>query len=72
MIKVINCNNKNYINKIINFLNKRRNTKNVDIKIVSKILNDVKKNKFKAVLKYEKKFSKNLEIKLTKKKLTNL
>jgi len=69
MIKVINCNNKNYINKIINFLNKRRNTKNVDIKIVSKILNDVKKNKFKAVLKYEKKFSKNSETKLSKSKI---
>ena len=69
MIKVINCNNKNYINKIINFLNKRRNTKNVDIKIVSKILNDIKKNKFKAVLKYEKKFSKNSETKLSKSKI---
>ena len=68
MIRVLNCNSKNYINKVIKFLNLRRIDKNVDIKIVSKILKDVKKNKFKAVLKYEKKFSKNLEIKLTKKK----
>ena len=69
MIKVLNCNNKNYINKLINFLNLRRVNKKVDNKIVSKILKDVKKNKFKAVLKYEKRFSKNLEIKLTKNKI---
>ncbi len=69
MIKVINCNNKNYISKLIKFLNLRRNEKNVDTKIVSKILKDVKKNKFKAVLKYEKRFSKNLEIHLSKNKI---
>ena len=64
MIKVLNCNNKNYINKLINFLNLRRVNKKVDNKIVSKIIKDVEKNKFKAVLKYEKRFSKNLEIRL--------
>ena len=69
MIKVINCNNKNYISKLIKFLNSRRNEKNLDTKIVSKILKDVKKNKFKAVLKYEKKFSKNSETKLSKSKI---
>ena len=69
MIKVLNCNSKNYINKLIKFLNLRRIDKNVDIKIVSKILKDVKKNKFKAVLKYEKKFSRNLEIKLSKNRI---
>ena len=69
MIKVINCNNKNYISKLIKFLNLRRNEKNVDTKIVSKILKDVKKNKFKAVLKYEKRFSKNSQIKLSKKQI---
>jgi len=69
MIKVINCNNKSYISKLIKFLNLRRNEKNLDIKIVSKILKDIKKNKFKAVLKYEKKFSKNSKIKLSKKQI---
>ena len=69
MIKVLNCNSKNYINKLIKFLNLRRIDKNVDIKIVSKIIKDIKKNKFKAVLKYEKRFSKNLEIKLSKNKI---
>ncbi len=70
MIKVLNCNSKNYINKLVKFLNLRRVDKNVDTKIVSKILKDIKKNKFKAVLKYEKKFSKNLEIKLSKNKIS--
>ena len=46
MIKVLNCNNKNYINKLINFLNLRRVNKKVDTKIVSKIIKDVEKNKF--------------------------
>ena len=69
MIKVLNCNNKNYINKLINFLNLRRVNKKVDTKIVSKIIKDVEKNKFKAVLKYEKRFSKNSQIKLSKKQI---
>jgi len=69
MIKVLYCNNKNYINKLTNFLNLRRVDKNVDTKIVSKIIKDVEKNKFKAVLKYEKRFSKNSQIKLSKNKI---
>ena len=63
MIKVINCKNKNYKKKIIDFLDKRRSGKNIDTSIVYKILKDIKKNKLKAVLKYEKKFSKNTKIK---------
>ena len=66
MIKILNCNNKNCINKLIKFLDRRRVEKNNDTKVVSKILKDVKKNKFKALLKYEKRFSKNKEIKLSK------
>ena len=66
MIKILNCNNKNYINKLIKFLDRRRVEKNNDTKVVSKIIKDVKKNKFKALLKYEKRFSKNKEIKLSK------
>ena len=66
MIKILNCNNKNYINKLIKFLDRRRVGKNNDTKVVSKIIKDVKKNKFKALLKYEKRFSKNREIKLSK------
>ena len=66
MIKILNCNNKNYINKLIKFLDRRRVEKNNDTKVVSKIIKDVKKNKFKALLKYEKRFSNNRDIKLSK------
>ena len=63
MIKIINC--KNNINKLTNFLESRRTEKNNNLEIVNKIIKDIKKNKLKALLNYEKKFSKNKEIKLS-------
>ena len=51
--------------KLLKILKTRRAEKNNNIKIVDKILTDIKKNKFKALLNYEKKFSKNKEIKLS-------
>ena len=62
MIKLINCKNKNYKNKLKLFLDRRRSGKIVDTSIVSKIIKDIKKNKLKALIKYEKKFSKNRKI----------
>ena len=64
MIKFLNSKNKNFKKKLINFLEQRRSVKNIDTSIVKKILNDVKKNKNKALLKYEKKFGKNKSIKI--------
>ena len=69
MIKVINSNNKNYLNKLNSLLEKRRSGKKIDTQIVTKILKDIKKNKTKALLKYEKKFSKNKNIKSTNKEI---
>lgn len=69
MIHTINCKKNNYLKKLNNFLDKRRSEKNVNTKIVTKILKEIKKNKTKAVLKYEKKFSKNSEIKPTNNKI---
>ena len=57
MIKVLNCRNKNYLKKLINFLDKRRIDKEIHTKVVSKILKDIKKNKTKALMRYENKFS---------------
>ncbi|MDA9723293.1 histidinol dehydrogenase [Candidatus Pelagibacter sp.] len=62
MIKQINCNKKNYLDTLIKFLNRRRFSKKSESKIISKILSDIKKNKIKALIKYEKKFSKNSQI----------
>ena len=66
MIKAINCNNSNFTKKLTILLEKRRQVKRYDTKIVSSIINDIKKNKIKALLKYEKKFSKNKNIKPSK------
>ena len=71
MIKILNCKNKNYIKKLIDFLEKRRSRKSINTKIVSEILKDIKKNKLKAVLKYEKQFSKNNKIYTTKKEIND-
>ncbi len=63
MIKIINCNKKNYINNLTKFLDLRRSGKKNENKKISKILKDIKNNKNKSLLKYEKKFSKNSQIK---------
>ncbi len=63
MIRIYNCNNKKYSEKILDFLNIRRSGKNINTKIVLQIVKDIKKNKNKAVLKYEKRFTKNSNIK---------
>ena len=71
MIKILNCKNKNYKKKLIEFLEIRRSRKSIDTSIVSKILNDVKKNKLKAVIKYEKRFSKNSKIYASKQEINS-
>ena len=65
MIKLINCNTKLYLNKITKILNDRRYPKNQDIKIVKKILKDIAKHKTKALKKFELRFSKNNQIKIS-------
>ena len=52
------------------FLNNRRLKARSNNSVVKKILNDVKKNKIKALIKYEKKFSKNSKIKVNSKEIT--
>ena len=71
MIKVINCRNKLYLKKLSYILEKRRHAENKDIKIVKKILSDIKKNKFKALKKYELKFGNNSQIKISSHQIKN-
>ena len=66
MIKKINCSNKNYKKLLTIFLSKRRSEKSFNVKKVTKILKDIKKNKKSALLKYEKKFSNNAKINSSK------
>ena len=69
MIKFLDTRNKNYKKRLINFLEIRRSGKTIDTTIVKKILKDVKLNKKSALIKYEKKFSKNKSIKISDKQL---
>ena len=70
MIKIIRYSNKTGLNKLVSFLDQRRDSNYAEIDLVRKIINDIKKNKLKALKKYEKKYSKNNEIKLSRKKIT--
>ena len=58
ILKVIRFNNKNSSKKLKNFLNKRQYIQKNQTTVVSKIINNVRKNGDRAVLDYEKKFSK--------------
>ena len=69
MVKIIKYINKLGPIKLVNFLDRRRNTNNEEIYLVKKIIDDVKKNKLNALKKYEKKYSKNNQIKISKKKI---
>ncbi len=69
MIKFLDTKNRNYKRNLINFLEIRRSGKNIDTSIVKKIIKDVKLNKTNAVLKYEKRFSKNTSIQISNKQL---
>ena len=64
-MKILNI-NKNFDNILDKFLLKRKNSIRLNSVSVSNIINDVKKNGDKALLKYEKKFNKNKKLIPTK------
>ena len=68
MIKILDCNNKKYISKINSLLKKKVNKDINAKKIVKKIIKDVIERGDEALLRYEKKFNKNSEIIVKKKK----
>ena len=59
MLKVLKFDNKKFSKTLIKFLNKRKSTQKNQTTTVAKIIKNVKKNGDKAVINYEKKFSKN-------------
>ena len=67
-MKILNI-NKNFDNILDKFLLKRKNSIRLNSVSVSKIIDDVKKNGDKALLKYEKKFNKNKKLIPTKKEI---
>ncbi len=58
MLKIYNCNNKNFLKGLEIILNKRKSQQKDQSGIVKKILNNVQKKGDFAVIHYEKKFSK--------------
>ena len=58
MLKVLKLNNKNSLKNLKLFLDKRKSIQKSQTTIVSKIIKNVKKKGDKAVISYEKKFSK--------------
>ena len=59
MLKKVECDEVNYEKKLFFYVSKGGIENKKRIKIVSDIINDVKKNKNKALLKYSKKFDNN-------------
>ena len=58
-MKILNSNSKNFDKSLDNLLSKRKNKLKSSFVSVTKIINDIKKNGDKALLKYESKFNKN-------------
>ena len=71
MIKINRFTNPRSILQLEKVLDKRRVIQNKNISVVSKILKDIRKNKNKALIKYEKKFSKNNRIKPSLREINN-
>ena len=68
MIKILDCKNSNYLSRLKLLLEKRRFRSKINTDIVIKIVKDVKKNKKKALLKYEKNLAKIIKLNHLKKK----
>ena len=58
MLKLLKLNKKNSLNTLENILDKKKSTQKKNTIKVQQIISNVKKNGDKAVIKYEKKFSK--------------
>jgi len=62
MINILDCKKKNYKLSLNKLLKKREKFNNKEKNVIKKIINDIKKNGDKALTKYEKKYSNNLNI----------
>ena len=57
MIKILNTKSKNFERQLEYCLNLRRKYSEPTVRIVKKIVQDIRKNKDKSLIKYEKKFN---------------
>jgi histidinol dehydrogenase len=70
MIKILDSNKKNFYTTLNKIINKRKNINKSNLKSVERIINNVRKNKDKALVYYEKKFNNNSKIIPSKKEIT--
>ena len=69
-MRILNSNNKNFYNELDKILDRRKVVDRTTLKIVEKIIDDVRKNKDKALIKYEKRFNANSRIIPSKKDIS--
>ena len=69
MIKIINFSKNKNLKTLSKILDSRKERSKIDTSIVNIILKDIKKNKIKSVIKFEKKFSKNKKLFPSKKEI---
>ena len=65
-MKILDSENKNFYSELDKIINKRNKIDKSTLKIVEKIINNVRKNKDKALVYYERKFNNNSKIIPTK------
>ena len=61
-MKILDSNKKDFYNKLDKILNRRKVVDRSTLRIIEKIINDVRKNKDKALIRYEKRFNANSRI----------
>ena len=68
-MKILNSNSKNFYSELDKIINKRKVINKSNLKIAEKIINDVRKHKDSALIKYERKFNNNSKIIPSKKEI---
>ena len=68
-MKILNAQTRNFYSELDKIISKRNKIDKETLKTVEKIINDVRKNKDKALVYYEKKFNNNSKIVPTKKEI---
>ena len=61
-MKILDSSKKDFYNELDKILNRRNVVDKSTLKVVDKIINDVRKNKDKALIKYETRFNANSRI----------
>ena len=69
-MKIVNSNSKNLESELDEIINERKVINKYNLKTVEKIINDVRKHKDSALIKYERKFNNNSKIIPSKKEIT--